>query len=98
MLFKITVVTQVTEERAKRTATAFLVGKLSAILPPRQLPIVMPAKITPITAVHVYRDEPRWRAITLPATSSSTIIQKLEINTVVPGMKTDMKFLGLLIA
>jgi hypothetical protein len=57
----------------------------------------MPPRITPITAVHVYRDEPRLRAISLLATSSITIMQKLEINTVALGIKIDIKLLDLFI-
>jgi hypothetical protein len=59
--------------------------------------MVMPARTTTITDVQVYNDEPRCRAISLLATSSSTIMQKLEMNTVVPGMKIDTKLLDLLI-
>jgi hypothetical protein len=47
----------------------------SAIRPPRRLPAVMPASVTPITAVQVYNDEPRWPAISRPATSSTIMMQ-----------------------
>jgi hypothetical protein len=38
-----------------------------------------------MTAVHVYRDEPRCFAISLAATISRTMIQKLDTNTVALG-------------
>ncbi|MBA7663006.1 hypothetical protein ES703_71039 [subsurface metagenome] len=58
----------------------------------------MPAKTTPITAVQVYSDEPKCLATRRAATSSSTIMQKLEINTVALGMRIERKFLDLLIS
>ena len=45
----------------------------------------MPASTMPITDVHVYRDDPRCRAINRPATSSMTMMQKLDTKTVAFG-------------
>jgi hypothetical protein len=59
--------------------------------------MVMPAKTTPITDVHVYKDDPRCLAIRRPATSSNTIIHPLEKNTVALGMRIERKVLDLLI-
>jgi hypothetical protein len=60
--------------------------------------MVIPPNTTPITAVQVYSDEPRCRAISRAATNSRTIMQKLEINTVAPGISIGRKVLGLLIS
>jgi hypothetical protein len=40
-----------------------------------------------MTDVHVYRDDPRCREITRPATSSITMMQKLETKTVAWGIQ-----------
>jgi hypothetical protein len=42
-----------------------------------------------MTAVQVYRDEPRCLAIRRAATSSRTIIQRLEVKTVAAGTMRD---------
>jgi hypothetical protein len=47
-----------------------------------------------MTDVHVYREEPKYRASMRPATSSSTIIQKLETNTVAQAIINDPEALG----
>jgi hypothetical protein len=46
-----------------------------------------------MTAVQVYSDEPRYRAISRPATISRTIRQKLAMNTVATGTEIDKKLL-----
>ncbi len=50
-------------------------------------PTVIPASTTPITAVQVYKEEPRYRATSRAATSSITMMQKRERNTVAQGTK-----------
>ncbi len=60
--------------------------------------MVIPAKTTPITDVHVYNDEPRCRAISLLATNSRIIMHALEMNTVALGIRIGKKALDLLIS
>jgi len=84
-LLRITVKTQVADAIVKSTASALLAGQRSAIWPPRALPREIPASTIPMTAVQVYRDEPRCLAIRRAATSSRTIIQRLEMKTVAAG-------------
>jgi len=55
------------------------------------LPIVIPIKTTPITDVQVYNDEPRCLATSLLATNSSIIIQALDENTVILGIRIERK-------
>ena len=56
-------------------------ARRSANTPPSQLPMLMPARITPITLVHVYTETPMCGARILAATISMMRVTALAINT-----------------
>ena len=66
----------------------------SANTPPSQLPMLMPARITPMTLVHVYTETPMWGASILAATISMIRVTALAVNTMAYGSSARSHLMG----
>src|SRR5438093_693140 len=83
------IVKQAAEAMKKRADNVFRVSKRSASRPPTKFPRVSPARTTPMAEVQVKIDWPTCRAMTRPATSSTTMTQKLAMKAKVQGKDRD---------